>query len=426
MKKIICSIVSILLLATSAFAVDRTSVQDGDWTAPQTWGGATAFFIPNGGQATVIHDVYLQLPTGFQPTTVNVGISGTEGTFTLKTKVGGGVQGAGDLICSDLVLGQTDSASLAGELSITGEGSLTVTNDVRIGHNGLGQADVAGGALTVANDLYVSIGAPVSHSADSDGSTLSISNGTVTAGGMLRIGVQDYGSGVVEVAGGTLAVTSGFTFNNGTFTMNGSSGDVTISSSAETVPTTDININPDAEFKFIFDENGVASIGFDNKGIRLQNGASLSIDGSSYTGSDTNFVLIDSFAGFAGNLSGTNQFANVSITGFGEPAAVEYDSGMITLVLGASAVSPASIVGWSVWSNNVMRMVVDVPDSARSFYYPKITTNLIDGIWTNIAHSINGSAPFVVTNLAYSATNGDDEVIYVQMDASSKFFRIEQ
>ena len=87
---------------------------------------------------------------------------------------------------------------------------------------------------------------------------------------------------------------------------------------------------------------------------------------------------------------------------------------------------PATIVGWSSFSSNVMEMRVDAP-GAPERYNPSASTNLVAGSWTNVAHSTNGfPGTFVETNLAYSATDatGTNEVIYVKADVDAEFFRI--
>ncbi|MEN8254315.1 MAG: hypothetical protein ABFR33_02490, partial [Verrucomicrobiota bacterium] len=90
-----------------------------------------------------------------------------------------------------------------------------------------------------------------------------------------------------------------------------------------------------------------------------------------------------------------------------------------------SVVLPAGIVGWESASSNIMEMVVDAPGAANR-YFPVATTNLVDGIWTNVPHSDTNTGPFVVTNLGHSTTDasGTNEVIYLQADGNAKFFRI--
>ena len=101
-----------------------------------------------------------------------------------------------------------------------------------------------------------------------------------------------------------------------------------------------------------------------------------------------------------------------------------YDNFQVVVVPDPSTpITPATIVGWSAVSNNVMKMVVDAPDAAEN-YYPKTAIDLGAGTWTNVAHSIDGFDPFVVTNLAYSAAEGTNEVIYVQANDTKGFFGI--
>jgi len=91
----------------------------------------------------------------------------------------------------------------------------------------------------------------------------------------------------------------------------------------------------------------------------------------------------------------------------------------------AGANDPATIVDWSSLSGNVMEMVVYVPGSPGN-YHPESVADLVSGTWTNVPHSINGSNPFIQTNLDYSAvaSNGTDRVIYVKAEDSTGFFNI--
>ena len=102
------------------------------------------------------------------------------------------------------------------------------------------------------------------------------------------------------------------------------------------------------------------------------------------------------------------------------PASID-GVGITTVFSGVA--SPATIVGWSTFSNNVMQMVVDAPGVA-SLYYPKTTEDLVFGTWTNVPHSKDGLNPFVITNLAYSTAMGTNEVIYVQATNAAAFFGI--
>ncbi len=90
---------------------------------------------------------------------------------------------------------------------------------------------------------------------------------------------------------------------------------------------------------------------------------------------------------------------------------------------GGDPVLPATIIGWSMGSNNLMRMVIDA-QSAASNYYPKASTNLMSGLWNEVAHSDDGVNAFAVTNLDYAGVEGTNKVIYLQADETKKFFGI--
>lgn len=86
---------------------------------------------------------------------------------------------------------------------------------------------------------------------------------------------------------------------------------------------------------------------------------------------------------------------------------------------------PSTIIEWSSFSSNVMKMVVDAPGRTKD-YYPKAASDLLAGGWEGVPHSDDGIHSFVVTNLDYSTVDasGTNEVIYVQSSDAKKFFRI--
>ncbi len=85
---------------------------------------------------------------------------------------------------------------------------------------------------------------------------------------------------------------------------------------------------------------------------------------------------------------------------------------------------PANIVNFSMVSNNVMKMVFYTYAFSTNHYYPLATTDLMMPSWTNVPHSKDGADPFVVTNLAYSTSDGTNSIIYVKADDAQGFFGI--
>ena len=86
---------------------------------------------------------------------------------------------------------------------------------------------------------------------------------------------------------------------------------------------------------------------------------------------------------------------------------------------------PATILSITPAGGDVMKIVIDAPSAAKN-YWPQAKSNLIIGSWDGVAHSVDGSDPWLVTNLTYvtefeSTTN---EVIYVQASDAQKFFGI--
>ena len=84
---------------------------------------------------------------------------------------------------------------------------------------------------------------------------------------------------------------------------------------------------------------------------------------------------------------------------------------------------PATILSITPVGGDVMKIVVDAPSSGQK-YLPQATSNLVIGDWARVAHSVDGSAPWHVTNLTYVTEfeSGTNEVIYVQASDAMKFF----
>ena len=99
----------------------------------------------------------------------------------------------------------------------------------------------------------------------------------------------------------------------------------------------------------------------------------------------------------------------------------------IEIALPENPIDPATIIGWSSFSSNMMRMVVDAPDEANN-YYLRISNNLASGGWENAAHSDNGVNAFVVTNLDYSTSDatGTNEVVYIKTDLDAGCFKVDR
>lgn len=88
-------------------------------------------------------------------------------------------------------------------VTITTGGSLTISQDVRVGLGGAGTAELVinGGTLTSNRDIYVS-------QTDNGGSQFTVNSGTVTIASTIRVGFQAQGH--LMMAGGTLSVGNNF------------------------------------------------------------------------------------------------------------------------------------------------------------------------------------------------------------------------
>ena len=96
-------------------------------------------------------------------------------------------------------------------------------------------------------------------------------------------------------------------------------------------------------------------------------------------------------------------------------------------IASVAGLGPVWLVDMSIVpGGTLVKAILDAPDTA-SRYFPMATTNLVDGLWINVAHSDDGTG-FEITNLNYSATDvsGSNRVIYLQVTESEKFFKIER
>jgi len=180
--------------------------------------------------------------------------------------------------------------------------------------------------------------------------------------------------------------------------------------------------------KLKFFDNGTEMASMDVTSLLSGGYDALKID---FSGGDTVSATFSGTAydfGFGQtSYTGTSEIENHIMLGWfgdGDPGVTfaSFDNLTVTTIADP-IIRPATIVGWSVFSSNVMRMVVDAPDLTTN-YYPKTATDLVVGTWSSVAHSIDGSDPFVVTNLGYSTPEGADEVIYVHADDAAAFFGI--
>ncbi len=81
-----------------------------------------------------------------------------------------------------------------------------------------------------------------------------------------------------------------------------------------------------------------------------------------------------------------------------------------------------NIISLKPFSSQVMKLVIHTTDPSVS--YLKTKTDLL-GTWANVGHSMDGSAPFIETNLSYSTTSGTNVEIYVETtNAPAQFFGV--
>lgn len=203
----------------------------------------------------------------------------------------------------------------------------------------------------------------------------------------------------------------------------------------------DFNANVQEGVRLTIQNNGAWAVGYHN--------------GSTYEGIGSGSVLSDeAFRGFYFNtLKVRYEFASNTLSAWINTNQVvdSYDMTGKPITFGAAGWVTANNVNQQVRYDNfsVSSVEVSVPQTANtaiqsiipfsedvmelvvssdnpSICFPKVTTNLVTvgTNWNAVAHSTNGIAPFVVTNLDYSAASGTNFVIYVEASDSAGFYKI--
>jgi hypothetical protein len=293
----------------SVSAVNRWTQVDGEWHSPATWGGATSVAIPKSTDwALVTNTVSVSVTTYEALDRLSVGKSGASGAVTV---------GAGGALAPATTSAIGDGGT--GLLTLDG-GSFLSSGTAYAGYSSIGDIVINSGTFTAAENLNVARGYSANY-ASASGSSLMIQGGTVSVNNLLGMGVNGQANGSITVAGGTLNVANGLILDQGTFTVDGSDSSITL---AKNVAAAQLDIRANATVRFLFDSQGISTIGFDEKTLELYDGASIVVDGSLFSGDAGLYTLLDCGA-FA--ATGTNRFSNVSISGFDayEGAELQYN-----------------------------------------------------------------------------------------------------
>lgn len=249
-----------------------------------------------------------------------IGTLGLLATFTAA-------QAATITISGNQVLqGQTNS----GELVSTNNGANNNSTAIQV-RNGYTLTVETGATVNTTSGINVSQGvngngANITQDSGSNvniGSTLSMSNNVTTGG-----------TSFYTIAGGTLDITSNLnvgTAHAATFAVQGDSSTVNVGGA--------LNAELNSIFNFAFGATGTNAIDVTGAFI-LDTGASLGVDGSSYTGGAGTISLFS-----YGSREGTDEFAE-SVTGFtGFTTDVVYGVDSVDLVLTAIPEPSTSLMG---------------------------------------------------------------------------------
>lgn len=300
LKKLLLASISIALLSSTAFAVQRISNQNGTFGNASVWNPTADNTYPVAGDTIFIRSGYtITLADGndYSANYLYLANTATKGTLTITNGS----------------LSMNGGGTVASAANNTYIGNLTGANaTVNLGTNGTLNINHSG--TTSYNSLWIGYGGAVSTININTGGNLSISscmtyigNGTGTTAIVNLIGgnyntsgntiiSKDGGSATVNLSGGSYfsaATTIGNSTGTGNFSITGSN--TTISAGALTLNTT-------GNLSFIFDASGVSQLG--STSLTLNSGFTLDIDGSAYTGGDIS-DLVDLLFG-ATTITGTS------------------------------------------------------------------------------------------------------------------------
>lgn len=215
------------------------------------------------------------------------------GTLTMAT--------ANTLTAVSVEVGHT-SASPGGTTGTLNQSAGTVNSaDIKIGLGVVnGVYNLGGSGILTAASGVVQVGA---------NGTMNVSGGAMTITRPApnnTTALSVYSGGLLEISGGEHSI-GGRINNNGTLRVSGDGA---------TIGIHQINASS-GDFEFIFDADGVSTLASDSW-VDFS-GASLIVDGSSYTGGNTSFDLVTT----GDRLLGGFDAGNITVTGFGVEG-VEY------------------------------------------------------------------------------------------------------
>lgn len=428
-----------LLITDPSISATYTRAATGNWSTLSEWkDNSTGSFITStelpGSNDTVVVNNNVSVDLDIDATvtdlnivnntadgTLNVNSNGTALTVLNKVIVGVNADGTavvnqsdGTVSADSIQVGSVATGTGSGTYNLTG-GTLQLPKTVTL--NSAGLFDLDGGAVTNT--------AQGNHKITGDG-TFSMSSGTFTFNLDTNI-VNNTGSelylqldmNLFEISGGTLELQNDAIFRLGqaadaTFRVVGDDAVINVERLQQA------NLSGVNAFEFVFDETGVSPINA-NTWVSFNNSsASISVDGSAYTGSAGSFALFDTplLAGFVSN-------ANITVTGFDSFASATVEqttTNGVVLVLSDTAGSTPDFSGVTpVAGGSQLKIVLGSSDSLES-YSLLGCPDLVAAAWTNVPHSDDGINPFIITNLSYSTTEGSNAVIYVETDAAQSFY----
>jgi len=305
-------------------------------------------------------------------------------------------------------------------------GMLSLTNGGRLYTGGLKVAAHAraNGTINLEDDGYLSV--PYYMYVGQTGTGTVIQTGGILHCGSasskwasgLAIGGYNGSTGSYTISGGLLDVQTAGTNGASGFRLGGWSdaydgaGTLTVVGSGATITLENYNQFSSGTLVAEIGTNGISVIDVngtnDNNGVANLDGTFEVVDSGAAYGAYT--ILVAS-----NRVSGTFDAVVFPNSEWG----IDYGSNAVTVIH-----SPVEIISLKPVAGDVLEMVFDCP--SPDLAHPLVKTDLVyGGSWVNVGHSIDGSEPFITTNLSYStAVSGTTNKIYLQATAPSAFFGI--
>jgi len=302
-----------------------------------------------------------------------------------------------------------------------GIGTLSLTNGGRFYGGGMKVGDNASatGTINLDDGGYISVGYYIRVGVYGTGTVVQTGGilhcGASNAG--LSLGGYDGSFGSYTISGGLLDVKTSSTDGSNGFRLGGwndtydAAGTFKIIGSAATITMENYNQSSSGTLVTEIGTNGISVIdvnGSDSNGVANLDGTFEVVDSGADYGTYTILVASNGVSGTFDTLVFPNS-----------EWGVVYGSNAVTVIH-----RKTEIISLKPVAGDVVEMLFECP--SLELAYPLVKTDLVlGGSWADVGHSIDGSEPFITTNLSYSTVvSGTTNKIYLKATTPSAFFGI--